>query len=790
MRKEVLNMKKNSLKRWLCGLLVLGMLFPQLAGCGKSGQLGAETTAGQAGRQAGTLTKETTRVGSEQLALDLGKYPLQKDARCEIAPVESPSSLEGVKMRAYSFEIDTDEELFSVMRLTMPYDAAALDGQSAEGSVCAAYYNEATGKWEPVPFSINERAKTVTIYTDHLSIYGCFEVTNENTRMAYAAYAVPSLASIGVSSSQANAVVASSVQNGGNPGAGAVEAGLAVLDLSLSIGGAGVEAAGHIAGALGSDGAAHSSLLGGVGERLGDLGLLCSIAQVASGMYDIYNGDKDAVFPCYANALKTGIGYAAGKMGAGLFSLASLGTLAIDLTLNEFAETAWTGRQDIYEKAYALYYESSDIKRDARTWAKMFIDAKEGAATAEKYRLRIEGLVQRYAEQFWQDGTEVAAWQAEAQKQGFTGGGGLNETMKADISNRYRDELFRTVIQDAFKLIVEKEAAAAQRALLRELNAVRSELNRTCTLELVDTSVSDDKPVSGYAGATVYVDLPDTVTDAESWSAVLDSEGRGKISFTVLAFLMAGAPDELKLYEAGTSTADAPDMTLSFVAVAPTATVRYESPGAEKPAFPTPAPPTTPDQPAQTSPQSSTSPSQPTAKKYAWVLVDTVTNNAKEDIDHTNSGGVYQAAASAAPGSYTYSHKYIGETDTYPDPDQINGEGYAMKLDFSVPPSVIQGGETVELSFTLAFMEQNVSYFDGNGSCRADLDSTRFVNKAGKSSFEIYCSAKYSQKNILSVSDTLTATAPSGCSEGDRIEIWTGGPNGKLGTTYIYEWRG
>jgi hypothetical protein len=771
------------LKRWLCGLLILVMLLPQLTGCSKP----SVPEAPQPGQQSGTLTKENTCVGSEQLALDLGEYPLQKDAKCEIAPVEAPSSLEGVKIRAYSFEIDTNEELFSVMRLTMPYDDAALDGQNAEGSVCAAYYNEAAGKWEPVPFSIDERAKTVTIYTDHLSIYGCFEVTNENTRMAYAAYAIPSLAKIGVSSSQANAVVTSSVQNGGNPGAGAVEAGLAVLDLSLSVGGAGVEAAGHIAGALGSDGAASSSLLGSVGERLGDLGLLCSIAQVASGMYDIYNGNNDAVFPCYANALKTSIGYVAGKMGAGLFSLASLGTLAIDLTLNEFAETAWEGRKDIYEKAYALYYESSEVKRDARTWAKMFIDAKEGAATAEKYRLRVEGLVQRYAEQFWQNETEVAVWQAEAQKQGFTGGGGLNETMKADISKRYGDELFRTVIQDAFKLIAEKEAAAAQRAMLQELNAVKAELNRTCTLELVDTSISDDKPVSGYAGATVYVDLPDTVTDAESWSTVLNSEGRGKISFTVLAFLMAGAPNELKLYEADTSTTDSPDLTLSFAATVPTATVQYESPGAEAPVSPTPAPFTTPDQPEQTPPQSSTSPPQSASKQYAWVLVDTVHETYKADIDNTNKGGVYEVSASASPGSYTYSWKYVGESDDYYDPDVLHGESYATQLTLSVPPHTIKGGETVSLDFSLSFTGQNLSYYDGHGSCRADWGNVKFKNANGKSFFEIYSSVKYSDKNVSSVSGTISAVIPAGYSEGDREELWTGGTNS--GTYYVYEWK-
>lgn len=770
-------MRKTTSKKWISVLLILGLIFSQLAGCSKPKNEPVVQQKSSVDELTGMLTPENTRVGSDKLALDLGLFPLAQDANLKIVSVETPSSLEGVDIKAYSFEIDSDEELLSVMKLTMPYDDSLLAGQKAEGSVCAAYFNEETKEWEPVPFTIDEQNKTVTVYTDHLSIYGCFEVTNENTRKAYAAYAIPAFAMSKIKGLNADAVITNSVQNGGNPDISAVEAGLSVLDLSLTVGGAGIETAGHIADALGSSGAASSSLLSGIGERLGDLGLLCSIAQVSTGMYNVYNGDKNAIFPCYANALKTAIGYTAGKMGASLFSLASLGTLVIELSLNEFAETAWTGRQDIYEKAYALYYDSPSVKRDARAWAKLFIDAKEGAASAEKYQLRVEGLVQRYAEQFWQDDLEVAAYQDEAQKYGFTVGGGLNETMKQDISNRYRDELFRTVIQDAFKLIAEKEAMAAERALLKELNAIKQELNKTTAIELTDITVSADKPTSGLAGAVVAVNVPDTITDKDSWSVTLDSEGKGKITFTVLGYLMAGAPTELKLYEAGSSQSGAPDQTISFAAAYPTTLVELSSSDEKKTELP------------KTKPTESTTTPQQPAGKYAWVLVETITNDSKADIEHTNKGGKYQDTASASPGSYTYSSKYIGETDTYPDPDMIHGEGYGVKLDISAPPSVIQGGDTVSLSFNLAFTSQNLSYFDGNGSCRADLDNTRFVNKNGKGSFEIYYSVKYSQKNVLSVSDTITATAPTGRTEGDRIEIWTGGPSLHLGTTYIYEWK-
>lgn len=781
-------MKQKNIKKWLARLLIFSLLISLPLGCGKSVPPAVNAPVDeQTERQSGTLTKENTRVGSDRLALDLGQFPLAGDAGCEIKAVEVPSPLDGIEIKAYSFAIDTDEELLSVLKLTMPYGETALVGQSVQGSVGAAYYNDSTGEWEPVPFTINEQAGTVTVYADHLSIYGCFEIVNENTRKAYAAYAIPALAKAGVNGASANAVITASVGNSGNPGAGAVEAGLSALDLGLSLGGAAVEAAGHISGALGSDGAAASSLLGELNDHLGDLGLLCSIAQVSQGMYNIYNGDTEAIFPCYANALKTGIGYTAGKMGAQLYSLASLGTLVIEYSLNKFAETAWTGRQDIYEKAYALYYESDGVKRDARAWAKLFIEAKQGASSAERYRLRIEGLVQQYADQFWQDELNVATYQAEAQKHGFTGGGGLNEKMKEDISNRYRNELFRTVIQNAFKLIAEKESTAAERALLKKLNAVRNELNKTSTVELVDTTLDADKPDSGCTGWAAYVDVPNTVTDAQSWSTTLDAKGKGKISFSVLGYLMAGAPNTLKLYKPDSPPSGAPDLTVPFQAAVPSTVAEYQSPDAEekKP------PETKPEKPAAAKPEPTqpTQPQQPEVSKYAWVLVETVTNKEQSEVDHTNKGGVYQITASASPGSYTYSSKYVGETDTYPEPDQIHGEGYAMKLDISVPPKVIQAGQTVSLDFKLAFTAQNISYFDGNGSCRADLNNTRFANKNGKSFFEIYCSVKYSQKNVLSVSDTITAKAPGSGKEGEKMKIWTGGPGLKLGTTYVYEWK-
>lgn len=547
---------REGAKRVLLMILALAMIF-NLSACGSSKKQESYE---------GTLAAGETKIGSENLSLNLGDYPLNQDAQYRIQPVDDPPPLEGVDISAYSFEIDSQEDLFTVMELTIPYDEKALEGKGAKGNIGAAYYNEEAGQWEPVTFTVNEENKTLTIYTDHLSVYGCFEVTNPNTKDAYAAYAIPAFATSSLMSADANAIITSAANNSGSPGQDAVDAGLQVLDVVLNLSSAGVDTAAYAASLMGSGGgAAASSLLGDIGERLGNLGLICSIAQVSSGMYSIYNGNTDAVFPCYANALKTSVGYTAGKMGARLYSLAFLGVLAIEYSINTFAEEALSGRKDIYEKAYSLYYEEGGIKRSARDWASVFIKARETASSTDRYKLRIEGLVDRYANQFWEDETVIAEYQSMAQEHGFTGGGGLNDTIKEEISRDFKIKLYKGILQDAFKLIAQKDSMNAEKALLDELNAIKKELNKTCTLEFYDSTVDEKSPISQYGGGKVAVVLPDAIVDKENWTTVLSESGEGIIQFSLLGFLMAGTPTELEVYEKDAKESDGPANKLKFL---------------------------------------------------------------------------------------------------------------------------------------------------------------------------------------------------------------------------------
>lgn len=180
-----------------------------------------------------------------------------------------------------------------------------------------------------------------------------------------------------------------------------------------------------------------------------------------------------------------------------------------------------------------------------------------------------------------------------------------------------------------------------------------------------------------------------------------------------------------------------------------------------------------------------------------WVLAKVVDYDGKDQVSATNRGGVYEANSSSKLGNYSYTWKYLGEGDAYYDPDLLTGEHSTSQCTFSTPPTTIQGGETVTLSMKLSFGDQLLSYYTDKASASADFDkwdmepgyttgaSVPFKNKDGKSSFKI---DTYKTVKVYSVNDTLTAKAPKGVKEGDKIALRTIFHGVKQGTCYIYEW--
>ncbi len=755
-------------KKTLCGLLIMSILLSLtgvLTGCGKANNLEKkpETSAIVA---EGLLNADNLTLSHQGLSMSISPVTFSSDVEAKIAKVSDAPALDGdsdIKLEVYDFSLSGPGIPSGVIELMIPLKLAAgtLPG--------AAYLNEDSGKWEPVSFRYDSSAEAVVITTDHLSKYGVFSISGEGERKARIQFL-----GLGGASGNENFVAAvEEYASGGVPASKCVEIGAGAvgdaLQLNGDILGNTAQSAGYLA--YGDD------VMATLGDHLGSIGLMVSVVQIGVNIAD------GKIHEALVGSMKTAwtyiMGKAASKLSSSVMSASMAAVAIVDYSINKFGTEALEGRASIYRDAYSIYYQKGEAGyRSPTDWYNnLYPLFSSGNLSESELKAEIDRMVTAHCEEFWGGGNKdgVDAYVDEARKKmAWTGGqAGLNDTVRNEISAERRAIVYNDILPVVFSQIAKKLNLENEKKLLAEYQKLSAYMNTPISFTLTDMQKS-------YVGYTVRFAPLNGRAKAEDWTGTINDSGLARTTFTLYGHMYAGAPHTLEIYEPGTNPdGGAPVKTVTFKVTPPNVNVIIDD-----------APPAKPEQSDNSSkPQTEQAGQQPAGKKYAWVLVDTVTNDAKDDIDHMNSGGVYQATASALPGSYTYSQKYIGETDTYPDPDQINGESYAMKLDFSVPPTVIQGGETVTLSFNLAFTEQNVSYFDGNGSCRADIDSARFVNKAGKSSFEIYCSAKYSQKNVLSVSDTLTATAPSGGSEGGRIEIWTGGPSGKLGTTYVYEWR-
>ena len=109
---------------------------------------------------------------------------------------------------------------------------------------------------------------------------------------------------------------------------------------------------------------------------------------------------------------------------------------------------------------------------------------------------------------------------------------------------------------------------------------------------------------------------------------------------------------------------------------------------------------------------------------FAWVRAGTVTYDRKKEIEEANKNraGVYSYSAASSEGSYSYTWTYVGKGDTYYDPDLLHGENSTSKCTWTVPPTTIQGGETVTLSLELSFGSQELSFYSDNAGASADFD--------------------------------------------------------------------
>ncbi|WP_461205986.1 hypothetical protein [Clostridium sp. DL1XJH146] len=524
------------------------MTFSILAGCSKN----------EVETKIQTLSQDNLEAEFDGGKIKISSLTLEEEAECSIEKVEVPPVLGEIEADAYNFSIDTEEELAGVLEIVLPYDKSKIEeGMTVAESVGAGYYNEETKAWEPVVYEINEEDETITITTDHLSIYGAFIVNNENTRAAKVICANQALFTDSNSMEDYIRVINEAIDNNMQPGSSALELGTSWISSSFSDIGVVLTF---------EEGIYGSAFATNMSNAFTNLGLGVAIAQAA---VDLSNGDQAGFV---YNALKNGANFAISKWGSYILRSSFVGVYFIDYALSSFLNEAKQGRKDIYSEAYKLYYEQEgEAKRSPKDWYKIMLALTEQAKSTEELNDIIMQEVDKYCNMFWQDETMVAFYQDKAMENGFTGGGGLNEEMKKEISENHKYELFTGYLQPVFAQIGKKLKLQQQQEVTKQLDLIKDELNKVMTINIVDTGAEEKKEKSKYSGYTARIaPLSDNVEDPEKWATVIDDQGKCTLKFRILGHVMAGKPTQIELVPPGEETAE---KTLDFIVEPPELTI-------------------------------------------------------------------------------------------------------------------------------------------------------------------------------------------------------------------------
>ena len=553
-------------KKTLSLLLIFAFLVITLPSCNRSEPQPTTTQKTEASVPdenaiVGTLSNNIFEVSDNGVGIEISPVCLNNPAEVTITPRNDLPPLEEISITGYDFDIDTDEELAGVMWITLPYDKSQLDPNvDVSKQVGAAYFNESTQEWESVDFRIDEVHSNVIITTDHLSIFGAFVVGKEYTRAAYVQYTIPSIAMRAATlSSQYEDIIREAIEQNMTPGPSALVLGNAIVTDWLNITGAGLNMSSVVYA---------SDFIENISKLMTNLGLLSAIAQAA---VDYQSGNNTAL---YVNLIKNLTNFSVSKFGTSMMNLASVGVFCIDYSITQFANEALSGRRDIYDQAYRLYYER-EAKRTAKDWYLILMPMAKAAKSPDELNQKVMAEIDRYTKQFWEDETVVAYYQDEAMKYGFTGGGGLNQAIMDELSRNHKIELLQGLLQPVFGQISRKLAAEQQTELRKVLDELAKQLNTLVTIQVFDSAYdqAEPKPLkSSYAGYIARIaPLAEEVKDKEKWQQVIDNQGKASLPFRILGHLMAGSPNKIEIV-----SPDEPDnvlKTIEFIVTPPTVQV-------------------------------------------------------------------------------------------------------------------------------------------------------------------------------------------------------------------------
>ncbi len=466
----------------------------------------------------------------EHLGVSLQLMPefIETDINLHVKPMKMPGNWEGATAYAYDFSFDDPDVDPGIIEIRIPYE-----DKGEDMIVGAGYFNEETSQWDPVAFVVDEINNEVVILTDHLSVYSCFSFTGEGTRWARINH-IFAVVPFTDYEYMYNAVILEAVNNQMQPGQMALDLGLQVSTEWLNISGAG----------LTLQGLAYSSdYLQGLSNAMTNLGGALSLLQVVA---DYSRGEPKMAG---SNALKNAAQFAVSKFGSTALQVAFVGVFAIDYSLGKFYAEAIAGREQIYERAYRLYYSEpghgSLRPRSNTDWYHLFMDILDQSENPEQASQNIEDAIDDYVNHYWQDPAGMT-WTFSEIRPGFTYMAGSNRRLEQRISANHKSELINGGLRPVFDRIQKENLMRQEIEYLDALGEIREQMNKVVTMNIIE---HEGESGFQYAGHIIRFAPLDKDADPEMWTGIMNKDGKSRARFTVLGHILAGAPSTLQFFE-------------------------------------------------------------------------------------------------------------------------------------------------------------------------------------------------------------------------------------------------
>ncbi len=468
----------------------------------------------------------------EGASIDFG-FSVSDTYDMEIKKVDMDKPEAGVEVFAYDFTLNSGT-IDGIVEITIGYEAKGIKDE--KNAVCGKYYNEKKKKWEDVDYIVNVKDKTVTIFTDHLSIYGAFVINNPDKRSAYISD-VDIYSSLNMTTEQATKILeAYGTQNSSWE--------KLIFDTTL-------DAFGDTESFLST---AHTAItLGGAYDDVFTKGFNKSVTALGVSnactrfLYDAYQhgmrSEKTAV-----SALETTLSLAL-NFATPSIQLAYIGVTAIKVSLDEVTTFAIDNKYKSTLNMYKAYYNRPENKRKAPDWLKIFEKIyKSNRNDPKKAMALIEKEIDTYVNKYW----EVAGSDWESWIDAYDSNGSLSKypwPTKKDqekIAANHKKELM-SYLTSVFNVFNKNIFHDNLTDIKKEYNKVKQYYNQRFSFEITENIPKGKKAT--WDNYYFKLGPVSSDVDSSSWIGRLDDMGKGSMTFTLLGHERAGYPMELKFYE-------------------------------------------------------------------------------------------------------------------------------------------------------------------------------------------------------------------------------------------------